>query len=206
MNYKEIIDISIPLTEKTIVYPGNPNVKIVEKAGKSSVHSEISFGSHTGTHVDAQKHVFPDGKALDEIPLVSFVGKARVLDMTDVKESISIEDVKRFNVKAGERILVKTQNSLVGFETFRDDYIYLSGDAADYLASLPIALFGIDYLSIKKRGGSDNRPHTSLLSKNIPIFEGLNLKEAEPGEYFFVGLPLHFPGLDGSPARAILLK
>jgi len=37
------------------------------------------------------------------------------------------------------------------------------------------------------------------------IFEGLDLSKVKPGKYFFVGLPLKLMGLDGSPARAILL-
>ena len=73
------------------------------------------------------------------------------------------------------------------------------------MAKKKIALFGIDYLSVKKRGGPDNRPHTELLKNRVVIFEGLDLSKAKPGKYFFVGLPLKFAGLDGAPARAILL-
>ena len=40
----------------------------------------------------------------------------------------------------GERILLKTRNSIRGFKDFYDDYVYLDGDAADYLASLGVLL------------------------------------------------------------------
>jgi arylformamidase len=82
----------------------------------------------------------------------------------------------------------------------------VDGDAADYLAERGIILLGIDGLSIKKRGGEDARAHTSLLSKGIVIFEGLDLSGVEPGTYQFIGLPLRFTDLDGSPARAIVYK
>ena len=203
---KKIIDISLLLSDKTIVYPGNPELKIATIPGKTSTHSEITIGSHAGTHLDAPKHVFENGAGVDKVDLNKIVGECRVLDMTRVKEVIGVDDLKKEKIKKGERILVKTKNSKRGFEKFYDDYIYLGGEAAEFLAKKKIALFGMDYLSVKKRGGPDNRPHTELLRSGVVIFEGLDLSKVKPGKYFFVGLPLKFAGLDGAPARAVLIS
>ena len=203
---KKIIDISLLLSDKTIVYPGNPEIKIATIPGKTSTHSEITIGSHAGTHLDAPKHVFENGAGVDKVDLNKIVGECRVLDMTRVKEVIGADDLKKEKIKKGERILVKTKNSKRGFEKFYDDYIYLGGEAAEFLAKKRIALFGMDYLSVKKRGGPDNRPHTELLRSGVVIFEGLDLSKVKPGKYFFVGLPLKFAGLDGAPARAVLIS
>jgi arylformamidase len=127
-----------------------------------------------------------------------------VIDFTKSAGSVSVSDLKNADVKRGERILAKTANSLIGFETFRDDYIFLSGDGADYLAELGITLFGIDYFSVKQRGSNDHRPHTSLLAKNIPIIEGLDLSKVPAGQYSLFCLPLKFTGVEGGPARVIL--
>jgi len=67
-------------------------------------------------------------------------------------------------------------------------------------------LVAIDYLSIKQRGGADNRPHTSLLENNIVIVEGVDLSKVEAGEYFLVCLPLKFTNIDGATSRALLLR
>ena len=203
---EKIIDISLPIDEKTVVYPGNPKVNIKTMYGKTSTYSEIKFGSHTATHIDAPKHVFKRGFGVDKIDLKKVIGECRVLDMTNVKEAVKVGDLKKVNIKKGERILVKTKNSQKGFKKFYNDYIYLDGSAAEFLAQKKILLFGIDYLSVKKRGGKDTRPHTSLLKKGIVIFEGLDLSKVKPGKYFFIGLPLKFTNLDGSPARAVLLR
>lgn len=200
-----IIDITYPLHTKIPVYPGNPRLQIKTVKGKTSQHSEIVIGSHTGTHVDAPRHVFKFGSGVDAMDLQNLVGACRVLDLTHVKESISVRDLKRYNIKRGERILVKTKNSKRGFDRFFSDYVYLDGDAAVYLGKIGISLFGIDYLSVKKRGGQDNRSHTEFLKRRIVIFEGLNLARVKVGRYFFIGLPLKFEKLDGSPARAILI-
>lgn len=205
-NISSIIDISIPIQEGMITYPGNPEVKIVRHRGATSVHSEITLGSHTGTHIDAPSHVFAKGKALDSFPFSYFIGPCRVLDFSAAKDAITIQDLRKHGIKKGERILAKTKNSTRGFKKFYSDYIYLDGDAADYLAEKGILLFGIDSLSVKKRGGSDLRPHSSLLRKNIPIVEGLNLAEVKEGKYYLSCLPLAFNKLDGSPARAVLVR
>ncbi len=203
---KKIIDISLALEEGMIAYPDNPPFVIKRVVGATSSRSILTLGTHTGTHIDAPLHVFKDGKGVNKIPLARFVGPCRVLDLSKAKESITIKDLESFCIKKGERILIKTSNSKRGFKIFYDDYIYLDGDAADYLAKKCIMLLGIDSLSVKKRGGADHRPHLSLLKKGIVIFEGLNLSKAQGGAYTFVGFPLKLGDIDGAPARAILMN
>ena len=214
----KIIDISLPLNNHTPIYPGNVPLRV-------SIHhampeyatqlSSITFGSHTGTHIDAPAHAVAGAPSLDKIPLMNFVGLCRVLDFSlghspsgeakEKSEAVTKKMLEDKNIKEGERILLKTRNSLRGFKEFYDDYVYLDGEAADYLAGLHVLLVGIDALSIKKKGGTDQRPHTSLLSKNIPIVEGLNLASVSEGKYELVCLPLNFTGIDGAPARAVLI-
>lgn len=201
-----IIDISLPLNEQTIIYPNNPLLKIEPAQSATSALSKVTIGTHTGTHVDAPRHVFSKGPGVDKISLKAFMGTCRVLDMTHVKKGIAVSDLSSVHVKKRERILVKTKNSLRGFKTFREDFIYLESEAAEFLAEKKIALFGIDSLSIKQKGNMDNRAHTALLKKNIPIVEGINLKKVTPGVYTFIGLPLFFTGIDGAPLRAVLVR
>jgi len=202
----QVFDISLPLYQGMAVYPNNTEFRARPIRSRTSLSSEITIGTHAGTHVDAPKHVFPKGRTVDEIKIQSLIGDCRVLDMTKVSKAVTVKDLLKAKIKKGERILVKTKNSSRGFKNFRSDYVYLDGDAADYLAQKQILLFGIDYLSVKQKGSADQRPHTSLLKKNIPIFEGLDLSKIKPGKYFFIGLPLRMKGLDGAPARAVLVK
>lgn len=206
-NYSQIIDISIPLKTGMIVYPGNPEVEIeeIKSASGSSVISKITLGSHTGTHMDAPSHVIPGAATLTELSLETFVGTCRVIDCTNEQGAVSLEWIERKNIQQGERILLKTQNCLDGYESFNNDFVYLSSAAAEYLAE-KVVLIGIDYLSIKQKGSTDNIPHTAFLKKNIPILEGLDVSKVEEGSYFLSALPLKFEGLDGSPIRAVLLK
>lgn len=209
IEYKKLYDISVAISNDTVVYPGDPKVEISEfkpLTEKSSRLSNVFMGTHSGTHIDSPAHCIQGGKGISDLSLESFVGECRVLDFSELTDKISIEDLKQKGVMKGERILAKTRNSKEGFLNWRDNFVYLDGDAADYLAEVGITLFGIDYLSVKQKGSKDNRAHNSLLKKDIPILETIDLSKVEEGYYFLMCAPLKLVGVEGAPARAILLQ
>lgn len=203
-----LFDISLPLKQNGIVYPNNPEVVFEPQPTQSNIITKITFGSHTGAHIDAPSHAkIEGGKTIDQLDLDLFYGPARVLDLTSAVESVNVSDLEGKNVQTGERILLKTSNSARwGDGQFFPDFVFLSPEAAAYLVETGVKLVGIDSLSIKQKGNPDNRPHTNLLEKGIPIIEGLDLSKVEEGEYTLSAFPLKFIGIDGSPVRAVLLK
>jgi arylformamidase len=207
-NYSQIIDISVPLYKGMPVYPGNPEFerKELKSATGDSVISHMELGTHTGTHLDAPRHVITESVGIDEVDLSHFVGPCRVIDCVGDTVSVTRETLESAQIIEGDRILLKTNNSLRGFDHFYEDYTFLSPEAAAYLAEQKVVLVGIDYLSIKQRGSKDNRPHTNLLGKGIPILEGIDLSHVVAGSYFLVVLPLKIQNGDGAPARAILMR
>lgn len=203
---KTIIDISIKIVPGMIIYPGNPQVIFSESNSETSELTKIEFGSHTATHIDAPRHSKVSNDGINIFPLDSFIGPVRVIDATHESEKITLETVRGIDAQKSERLLFKTKNSELGFDKWRDDYVYLDGDAASFLASCDISLFGLDWISVKQKGNPDNRAHTELLQKNIPILEGLDLSNVKPGIYELIFLPLRLEDLDGAPGRAILLQ
>ncbi|MEN9327653.1 MAG: hypothetical protein RI947_461 [Candidatus Parcubacteria bacterium] len=196
------------LNPATSIYPGNPpfEVETFASASGTAYNSKIILGTHVGTHIDTPGHIDKDGMNIDDLSLNIFVGPCRVLDFTHVSGSIKADDLKQKHIARGERILMKTNNSLRGFTTFYDDYVFLSGEGAQYLAESGIILCGIDAFSVKQKGSADNTPHSALLEKVIPIVEGLDLKQVTEGTYDLIVLPLKLETGDGAPARAILLE
>jgi arylformamidase len=63
----------------------------------------------------------------------------------------------------------------------------------------------VDYLSVEQFHSGHHRTHRTLLSHDVVIVEGLDLSEPPPGVYELRCLPLRLAGLDGAPARAVLL-
>ncbi|MBU1167860.1 cyclase family protein [Patescibacteria group bacterium] len=202
----KIYDISVAINQATAVYPGDPKVSFTEKKSSTSTLTEINLGAHTGTHYDAPRHVFENGKSIDQFSLDRFYGPCKVFDFSHTEDSVKVADLEGKNIKEGDIILLKTSNSNRGFHKFYNDYVYLDGDAADYLVERKISMVGIDAWSVKQKGGDDLRPHLSLLEKDILILETINLAEVTEGKYLFVGLPLKVDGIEGALARVVLMR
>jgi arylformamidase len=207
---RQLFDISVPLMNGGVVYPGNPEIQIALQqdmaAGGSSNVSLLTIGSHTGTHVDAPRHMIPDGAGVDAIPLDALIGPAIVIALDDDVMAVTEANLRTMPIEGQERVLLKTRNS--GFIRERDfhrNYTYLAPDGAEYLASLGVRLVGIDYLSIEQFHSGHHRTHKTLLSRGIVIVEGLDLSRPEPGEYDLYCLPILLDGVDGAPARAVLV-
>jgi arylformamidase len=207
----KIFDISVPVANGSVVYPGNPEVRIEPHSelsrGKSSNLSTITFGSHTGTHVDAPRHFFDAGSTVDRLPLDALIGPARVIAFGEDVMSITAALLQRESLQNAERVLIRTRNStFVTDREFHPDFTYVAPDAAEYLAALGVKLVGVDYYSVEQFHSGHHRTHRTLLERGIVIVEGLDLRDISPGDYAFACLPLRLEGLDGAPARAVLMR
>lgn len=201
-----IYDVSLSIREDMIVYPNNPkpSIKQYSMIPKDKVNeSAIHLGSHTGTHVDSKRHIMDAASGVEELPLDSFYGNCKVIDLTHLENEVQAKDLQCHDVKRGDIILLKTKNSIRGYRKFREDFIHVSFDAARFLVEVGVKTLGFDYLSVKKFGG-DQEVHEVLIN-NLTLFEGLDLAEVPEGEYTFVGLPLPI-SCDGAPSRVILIE
>ena len=203
------IDVSVPLRTDMVHWPDNPPVSIermldIEHGDLANV-SKLSMGAHTGTHMDAPLHFFRTGKGIDTMPLMATIGRARVIEIRD-PESIKPEELGSYQLRRGERILFKTRNSARCWQTddFVEDFVYISQEAARYLAVQQIQTVGVDYLSVGGFFKDGVETHYALLEAGIWIIEGLNLSNIAPGIVELICLPLKIEGSDGAPSRAIL--
>jgi arylformamidase len=199
-------DVSLMIREGMIAYPGNPvpSIRLYSSIPRDKYNeSLLTFGSHTGTHVDAKLHIRNKVNGADALSLDSFYGKCKVLDLTHVEREIHREDFESRQIDRGDIILLKTRNSERGYQEFRSDYVHVKLDAAEYLVERGVKTLGFDYLSVKKPM-EDDEVHEVLIN-NLTLFEGLNLAAVPEGEYTFVGLPLRIR-CDGAPARVVLIE
>lgn len=208
------IDVTAPVDPRTTpVYPGNPPLKLdfVQSldSGAQVTLSAFSFGAHTGTHVDAPMHFIKGGASLDQIPLQTFIGPVRIIDCSPEAKAIDAAELNKHDWRGARRIFFRTRNSRNGWMTdpkFHEDFTYLAPDAAQLLADAGVQLVGIDYLSIERFGFAEPQTHRILLGKNIPVVEGLSLRDVAAGDYDLVLLPLRIMGHEAGPARAILRR
>jgi arylformamidase len=205
-----ILDISLPITSGGLIYPGNPPIEITAQQalskGNGANVSALAFGSHTATHVDAAKHFFDDGQTVDALPLDRLIGRAVVIEVAAGVNAVTADELRAAPLDGHTRVLIKTRNSSYNTETeFRRDYTYLAPDGAEYLVERGVELVGVDYLSVEQFRSGHHRTHRVLLERRVVIVEGLALAGVAPGEYQLVCLPLRIAGLDGAPARAVLI-
>lgn len=209
----QIYDVSVPLSEVTPTYPGDPGIEISPwrsmAQGDAANVSLLHFGAHSGTHVDAPAHFLEGGNKVETLDLDRFIGPVEVVEISSDIEIITAEIISDIDLKDVQRILFKTRNSTFWSnpsQGFRSDYTYLTAGAADRLVQAGIRLVGIDYLSVEEFQSQKFETHQILLSKGVAILEGLDLREISAGSYELICLPLRIASGsgDGAPARAVL--
>jgi arylformamidase len=202
-----IIDISVPVRPGMVTYPGDPEVVLERvrtiEGGAGYNLSRLSFGLHTGTHVDAPLHFVEGGADVESLSLEVLVGPVAVVDATAVDKGLSATAIAGLALpERCERVLFKTRNSeLWRRDAFSEDFVSLTEDGALALVSRGVRLVGIDYVSI-----GDEDAHRALLGSGVVALEGLDLGAVEPGEYLLVCAPLKLAGAEGAPARALLVR
>ncbi|MGH9330164.1 MAG: cyclase family protein [Vicinamibacterales bacterium] len=205
-----LLDVSLPLDSRLPIWPANPPfdltpVKRIAEGASSNV-SRLTLGTHTGTHIDAPRHMIDGAPTLDQLPLEALVGPARVVAV-DTDRAIEARHVSGDTLQESTRILFKTRNSTFwGSPQFRTDFVFLTEEAARALVHAGVRLVGIDYLSIEEYKKPGAPAHKALLSAGVVVVEGLDLTQAEAGPYDLICLPISVTGADGAPARVILRR
>lgn len=206
-------DVTLPLRPDMPTWPGEngPTVSPLKRLarGDSSNVSLVTFGDHTGTHVDPPAHMILGGATVDALPLDALVGSCQVVAY-DEDEHISGAWLESAAIRSS-RLLFKTRNS----ERWRDpgapfdeDFIALDETAAHWLVRRSVRLVAVDFLSVEPFGsGRIGHPvHIALLRAGVVIVEGVDLHDVEPGQYQVMCAPLRIAGGTGSPARVFLIE
>ncbi|MDX9832845.1 MAG: cyclase family protein [Anaerolineae bacterium] len=210
-----IYDVTVPISERMPVWPGDPPVQIErvsELSGGDSFNvSRLHIGSHTGTHVDAPAHFLPQGQTVDRLPLDVLVGPAIVLDMEDVPgKTIQALDLANLHPpRSTRRLLLRTRNSNLWADRqteFEPEYVHLDPKAASWLVQRGIRLVGLDYLSVEAFQSATHNVHRILLEAGLVVVEGLDLSNVPAGPCQLVCLPLKIEGGDGAPARVLVIR
>ncbi|MCL5775253.1 MAG: cyclase family protein [Patescibacteria group bacterium] len=163
--------------------------------------TEIVFGTHSGTHLDAPAHFFPEGKKLSNLGIESFMGRGVLVDVRG-KGNVGKEILEGVEIKAGDAVLLFTGwQAKYGSKEYFDDYPVVSEELAKEFVRLKIKILGID------SSGPDKEPfsiHKVLLEKEILILENLcNLEGlTKVKDFEIIALPLKLE-TDGAPARVV---
>jgi len=178
-----VFDISRPVHPGIPVWPGD---RPYERAwtsrladGASCNVGHIAMSCHTGTHMDAPYHFAESGATMERIPLEACIGPAVVVPLARLART------------RAERVLVRSGGG--------------AATAAVIESLPPLLLFGTDFASVDPPDSTAFATHHALARRGTVILEGLDLSAVPDGEYQLIALPLRLVGMDGSPARAVLI-
>src|SRR4051812_11577678 len=98
----EWFDISVPITPGMVTFEGDPSVSLERTASMADGDicnvSQLSFGVHSGTHVDAPVHFIPNAAGIEAVPLATLVGPTEVVAIDEPSAPIDAAAVARLTL------------------------------------------------------------------------------------------------------------
>ena len=209
-----LVDLSHPLAPGVPTYPGDPEFRAeaalaVDPDGCNVL--ALHLGSHTGTHVDAPRHVLARGAGVDELPLGLFTGPAVVVDVTAAgrDEGVGWADVahRAEEFRPGAVVVLRTGWSRHAGTQEYLHHPWLTRDAARRIVARGVRTLAVDALSPDRTGSggaADWSVHEVVLGAGGVLAENLtNLAALPSRDPWIAFLPLRLAGGDGSPVRAV---
>lgn len=208
LQYVRIIDISQPVSVDTATWPGDQpfelNWTLRMDRGDSVNVAAIQMSVHIGTHTDGGFHVSQDGKRPADLPLASYLGRARVIDARgrDALDESVLDDVDMANT---ERLLFRTRDA-VDPTYFPPAFLAPTPGLARKIVAAGIKLVGSDAPSMDDVDSKTLDTHHIFAEGGVATLENLVLTGVEPGEYTLIALPLKLVDADSAPVRAVLIE
>lgn len=211
----KIIDLTQNIEEGMQTYWGywHPTVEI-SILGRHGIENrqtqKVSFGTHTGTHIDAPKHFIKEGNTVDLIPLNKLTGKAILLDFTELEDlhEISVVEMEnKLNGRSPKRIVLRFDWYRMLMTTeYYTQHPFISQECAQWLVDKGCILIALDSPNPdcpnnNKECDLDSPVHKILLKADVVIVEGLiNTHELTQSFKLYVA-PLKITDGDGAPSR-----
>jgi arylformamidase len=220
----EVVDLSQPVSAEMAGWRGTERATYSVNEVADIAHSIpggrisatwFSTVAHAGTHVDAARHMFPNGKSIDQYEPQRFISRGVALDVArEPGHELTVQELAAADpgIQAGDAVLLS-----FGFaERYTDDtyydHPYLSPEAARYLADRQVNVVGCDVLTPDMPAHRRPKPfpypvHTELLGSDILIIENLGpgLAKVLGRPFLFVMAPITIPAADASPIVPLAL-
>ncbi|MRG61661.1 cyclase family protein [Agromyces sp. CFH 90414] len=213
----ELVDLSHPIREGLVTYPGIPAPTITPHLTREASRANYAPGTefrmdvihlagNTGTYLDSPFHRYEGGGDLASLPLETLVGlRAEVFHLADATErGIPAEVFFERDLRGAAVLLDTGWVSRFGTPAYATGAPFLTGAGAQYLADVGVALVGIDSLNIDDTESGGERPaHSILLDAGIHVVEHLAALERVPARGArFTAVPPRIEGFGTFPVRA----
>ena len=211
----KIIDLTHRIAPNMPVYPGTegPRFEPANSYEKNGFQETlVTMFTHTGTHMDPPKHLFAEGKTLDQLPITHFVGKAVVIDCSSLHEGGKITmDFLHKQMELAEQaewLLFRTGwDRYWESEKYFGDYPTIDTKVAEYIAKTKKKGIGLDVIGLDPIADENLTLHKIVLANDYTVIvenlKNLDLLGDKP--FTLCAIPLYLEEADGSPIRAFAM-
>jgi len=218
IDFESIIDLSYPVDEDSPREGPIGPAKIYDTATMEEdgyFESRIDVSGHYSTHIDAPALMYAGGDVVADLPIQRLMGEAVLMDFShlspgDEITKTQLEDwiQKNGDVKDKIVVLFTGMQRIVDKPEFIENWIGLTGEAAEFMASRGVKVIASDSCNIDCVAGKDiDFPaHHTLLKHGIPNVENLrNLDRLPTSGFYLIVAPMKLDKSSGAPARVIAL-
>lgn len=207
----EWLELSHPIDRETVRMPflPRPDSRTIPDAALRA--TEVTLATHVGTHVEAPKHRFPDGAAIDEYSPERWITRGHVSAVpADRGTAIAPGDLTVPEAfEAGDALLLRTGwEERVGEEAYFEPP-YFSEETAARIADLSPCWVGVDAPTPEipdAVGATDSAypVHSALFDADVLIAENLtNLEPLVGRTVTVVAVPLPLVGAEAANVRMV---
>ena len=206
-----LVDLSMPLSPKTVPVPAHPEptftpLHLLERDGLRNTVMSLSL--HTATHIDAPSHFIADGAAIDEIAIDRLHRPGLRLDLTGSEpgSQIGLQELTTagFDAAASRESILMLATGWTDRGSRRRSCTAGTrprprcrrSDAA----AAPSAI-GLDFAVDR---GKPFPNHVLLLGADVLLIENLmRLPELPPDGFTVSAFPIRIVGENGAPVRVV---
>ena len=214
-----IIDLSHPISDGMVTYPGLPGPVITDHLTREASRERYAPGyefqigridmvANTGTYLDTPFHRYADGHDLSGLDLARVVGVPGVV-VDGAAEGAIDELIFGALDLGGKAVLIRTGWSRhFGTDHYGENsHPGLTAAAAEALVDAGPAVVGIDSVNIDLTTTGERPVHSKLLAAGIPIVEHLtNLDRLTGTPFAFTAAPPAVRGMGTFPVRAFATR
>lgn len=215
IKFEKIIDLSYSVDEDSPREGPIDPARIYDTATMEQdgyFESRVDVSGHYSTHIDASALMYADGSVVADLPIEQLIGEAVLMNFSYLRPGDEItkkhlEDwiQKNGDVKGKIVFLLTGMYKLVNTPEFIENWIGLTGEAAEFIVSKGIKVIGTDAPNIDCIAGKDIEfpAHHTILRHNIPNVENLKNLDMLPKSFFVIIAPMKLKKSSGAPARVI---
>lgn len=202
-----VIDLSHPIDNQTLLFPGTPPNQIniiADFAEQGFRESQWLLSAHTATHIDTPSHILRSGFTLDDYEADQFIGKGKVIPFNEERLR---QFIGRNSADSLDFLLLHSGwDKRWGRDDYFREYPLLTENLASQIATLGLKGIGIDAPSFDNPDSATLPVHHLLLGSGLILIENLhNLQAIMNQSFTFIALPLKIVGAEASPVRAVAL-